>query len=169
MSEWVRPRRGILSGSGELYLRSWVLGTHLQAGHPQRLSLGGLTWLQSRVHVLHLFSFSRSRGRHPIGHCLPASLHNELRPSSCLSNACCLLSSSPQLSRPSLVLGPAYDPGRMGGAGRGRGFACRQKGSGEGGASSSGVPRWGATCEGHTWSGDVRPAEGQAPAPPFSA
>lgn len=31
----------------------------------------------------------------------------------------------------------------------------------EGGASSSGVPRWGATCEGHTWSRDVRPAEGR--------
>lgn len=87
------------------------------------LAWGRLTWLQSRAHVLHLFSFSRSRGRHPIGHCLPASLHNELRPSSCLSNACRLLS-SPQLSRPSLVLGPAYDPGCLGGAGRGRGFPC---------------------------------------------
>lgn len=57
-------------------------------------------------------------------------------------------------------------PGRGGAR---AGFSLRQKGSGEGGASSSGVPRWGATCEGHTWSGDVRPAEGQAPAPPFSA
>lgn len=40
LSEWVTPRWGILSGSGELRLRSRVLGTHLQAGHPQRLSPG---------------------------------------------------------------------------------------------------------------------------------
>lgn len=40
LKEWVRTCRGILSGSRELYLRSRVLGAHLQAGHPQRLSPG---------------------------------------------------------------------------------------------------------------------------------
>lgn len=144
------------------------LGLTSRQGTHSALAWGGLTWLQSRAHVLHLFSFSRSRGRRPIGPCLPASLHNELRPSSCPSNACSLLSSL-LLSRPRTV-SRAQPTTQDFGEGRGEGgFCLRQKGSGEGGASSSGVPRWGATCEGHTWSGDVRPAEGQAPAPPCSA
>lgn len=40
LKEWVRSCRGILSGCRELHLRSRVLGALLQAGHPQRLSLG---------------------------------------------------------------------------------------------------------------------------------
>lgn len=54
---------------------------------------GGLTWLRNRVHVLRLFSFSRSRGRHLIGRCLSALLHNELRPHGFHGNACSLFSS----------------------------------------------------------------------------
>lgn len=54
----------------------------------------------------------------------------------------------------------------QGGAGQRRCSCSRLTGSGEGGPSSSGVPRWGATCKRHTWSGDVRPAEGPTPAPP---
>lgn len=116
--------------------------------------------------MLRLFSFSRSRGRHPIGRCLPAPLHNELRPPPGRPGNACSLLSSPQLPRPGWRLGPSPGPGGPGGAGQGRGCCSRLTGSGGGGASSSGVPRWGATCRSHTWSGDVRPAEGPAPAPP---
>lgn len=125
---------------------------------------GGLTWLRSRAHVLRLFSFSRSRGRHLIGRCLPALLHNELRPQSPRQRVFPFL-------LPSVV--PAYlsfaaqpKTRTREGAGRRRGCCSRSTGSGGGGPSSSGVPRWGATCRRHTWSGDVRPAEGLAPAPP---
>lgn len=77
--------------------------------------------------MLHLFSFSRSRGHHPIGHCFPASLHNELRPSSCLSNAC---SPSLLLSVVPAQLGFRAQPSTQdaaGGAGRGRVSACDRR------------------------------------------
>lgn len=50
--------------------------------------------------------------------------------------------------------------------GTGAGLMLLIDGTARGGASGCGVPRWGATCRKHTWSEDVRPAEGPAPAPP---
>lgn len=125
---------------------------------------GGLTWLRSRAHVLRLFSFSRSRDRHLIGRCLPALLHNELRPQSPRQRVFPFL--LPSVVPAYLSLGAQPKTRTREGAGRGRGCCSRLTGSRGGGPSSSGVPRWGATCRRHTWSGDVRPAEGLAPAPP---
>lgn len=89
-----------------------------------------------------------------------------------------IMSSAPQVARATRVTisspvgssslarscGPAQDPDA--GAGRGRGCCCGLTGNREGGASSSGVPRWGSTCKKHTWSWYVRPAEGWLPPRP---
>lgn len=164
LGEWVRSHWGILSDSREQHLRSWESGAGPQGGHPQ--CPGG------------------REGSHGCGtgptccvcfHSAEAVVATSLVVA---SRPCYIMSSAPTVApatrvpfSPPLnssylsgVCCPAQDQeeGRDGGGGCCSGLT----GSGEGGPLSSGVPRWGATCKTHTWSTDVRPAEGPAPAPP---
>lgn len=97
------------------------------AGQP-----AGLTWTRNRVHVLRLFSFSRSHGRLPIGCGLPAPLHNELRPPV-----------TPATRVPASPPSPRWSPG----------LAASSRGS---------KPSDPGAREGQAWAGLQRPIDGKS-------